>query len=139
VKPPSFSFLPFYQFPLPLHLDVFHLGAQVFVLEYWVPLHHCGKDKPTLLVFQSSLDDNYSISSYDFDNQSFNSEQVANIEKGEAPFLKELPCYYLVLNKGDIVILTNWTLYSGYASEEMSKVCWNVEIRSTGNTFWYTP
>lgn len=138
VKPPSLSDLEYFQAPIQIHIDAMYHDSRAFVLNFWTPLDDCGKDKPTLRTFVSNVNDTFNYMKFDGRTLTFNPLIYKQVEEGTAPFLKDLPNYYFVVNKGDVVVLSNWTLHSGYANENMHFPRWSMELRVSGKAFWYT-
>ncbi len=137
VKPHKCSDLKYFQAPIGIHIDAMFHGPREFVLNFWTPLEDCGIDKPTLLTFMSSCTNTLSLMKFDKKRFIFDPEVSESVWQGTAPFLKELPSYYFVVNKGDIVVISNWTLHSGYANEQMEYPRTSMELRISGNSFWY--
>lgn len=138
VKPLQLSDLKYFQFPMGIHIDAMYHNPREFVLNFWTPLDDCGKDKPTLRTFVSNVDDTFALMQFDIRTLTFNALTYKQVEEGTASFLQELPSYYFVVNKGDIVVISNWTFHSGYANENMQYPRWSMELRISGNKFWYT-
>lgn len=137
VKPPQCDNLQHFQLPIQPHIDAMYHGAQEFVLNFWTPLEDCGLDKPTLLAYLSGPDQVSSLVQFDQQTFTFDPKIQESVEKGSAPFLDELPCFYFILNKGDLVVISNWTLHSGYANTSMPHPRMSVELRASGDQFWY--
>lgn len=138
VKPPQLLDLKYYQSPIGIHIDAMYHPPIEFVINFWTPLEDSGLDKPTLRAFLSSLDHTFSLMQFDVRTLKFNPVIYEQVQQGTAPFLQDLASYYFVVNKGDIVAISNWTFHAGYANENMKYPRWSMELRISGTQFWYS-
>lgn len=121
---------------LPLHCDIFYHVNNLFMLNAWVPMDHCGikAQRPTLQIVDCPLSKGikYAKSKFSEANEKpllsplvFEPSVEAEIEREFGPDkLVELD-----LSPGDVAIFTNWTFHRTHATKTMTKDRSSAEIR----------
>lgn len=126
--------------PLGFHLDcLYHDPREKFAINFWIPFHPCGYDRPGLQVVPISHVDVRSIIGYTTtegfaeDNKQeesrWSEERVWGMIKAAKP---DALVWQPQMNLGDVLVMTSWVPHASYLPKKASHARRSVELRYVG-------
>lgn len=117
-----------YSAELRWHVDAQPHGESRFAVNLWTPLEDCGVDRPSLQAAVLPFQEARALAGYDERKGCFDRAAVLRLNDDPAT-LAGVPVFAPIMRRGDVFVLTHWTIHSTYTTPEMTRSRLSAEFR----------